>query len=381
MIQRILESILWSELDAGKKIVVLYGPRQTGKTTLVRKLYSDHPDVKTISLTGDDPADRRELQGRDAATLTHLVAGYQSLFIDEAQRITGIGLTLKLLHERVPSLRIIATGSSSFELASMTTEPLTGRSRTFTLYPVAVEELLANTEKHHVERSPDDYLVYGLYPEVRNAESREEKRRTLKDITEAYLYKDVIEFGGIKHADRIHDLLRLLAFQVGSEVSIAEIAQSLGLGRDTVDRYIDVLEKAFVLFRHRGYSRNLRKEATKMDKIYFLDVGIRNMVIGNLAEPAMRDDMGRIWENFLAAERRKMLEYHGSYANSWFWRLRTGAEIDYVEEKDGVLRGYEFKYGSKVPREPSAWNQTYPGSTYRVVNRKNWIGFACGSEE
>jgi predicted AAA+ superfamily ATPase len=181
---------------------------------------------------------------------------------------------------------------------------------------------------------------------------RDAKRRALKALTEAYLYKDVIEFGGIKHANRIHDLLRLLAFQVGSEVSIAELASSLGLSRDTADRYINILEKAFVLFRVRGYSRNLRKEVTKMDKIFFYDVGVRNMVIGNLSEPELRDDTGRLWENFLIAERRKVLEYRESWAQTWFWRLRTGAELDYVEEEIGTA--FQIKLGINAPPAQSA---------------------------
>jgi len=289
-----------------------------------------------------------------------------------------IGLTLKLLADSHSRLRIIATGSSSFELAAHAREPLTGRTRTFTLFPIAVAEILADADRRTLERELDDLLVHGLYPEIRTAPSRDEKRRALKEITESYLYKDVIEFGGIRHADRIHDLLRLLAFQVGSEVSISELGTSLGLGRDTVDRYVDVLEQAFVVFRLRGYARNLRKEVTKMDKIYFHDVGVRNMVIGNLALPAHRDDTGALWENFLVAERRKLLAYQESLARSWFWRLRTGAELDYVEEEDGHLRGYEFKHGNKIPRPPAAWAETYPGSTYSLVNRETWLDFVVG---
>jgi len=375
MIPRLLEKDVKAVLDEGGKIVMLYGPRQAGKTTLVRAVLAERPGLKVLSLSGDDPADRRDLEGRDLASLRRLVAGYDCLFVDEAQRVSGIGLSLKLLHDADAGLRILATGSSSFELAARTAEPLTGRARTFTLYPVAVAELAAFEDRRDLGRDLDDFLVYGFYPEVRTAIGRDAKRRVLKEIAEAYLYKDVIEFGGIRHSDRIHDLLRLLAFQVGSEVSIAELASSLGLGRDTVDRYIDVLEKAFVVFRQRGYSRNLRKEVTKMDKIFFHDVGIRNMVIGNLAEPALRDDTGRLWENFLTAERRKILDYSHSYALSWFWRLRTGAELDYVEERDGQLGGYEFKYGVKSPRAPEAWTTTYPGSSYTVVNRDTWLEF------
>jgi len=378
LIARRAESTIGAAIDAGGKIVIVYGPRQVGKTTLIRRLLAQRPGLKTLSLTGDDPADRRDLGGRDGSALSRLVAGYDCLFIDEAQRIGDIGLALELLHDSRPGLRIIATGSSSFELADKTREALTGRARTFTLYPIAVSELAAGLDGRGLSASLDDYLSFGLYPEVRTSPGREERRRVLKEITEAYLYRDVIEFGGIRHADRIHDLLRLLSFQVGSEVSIAELASSLGLGRDTVDRYIDVLEKAFVVFRLRGYSRKLRKEVSKMDKIYFYDVGVRNMVIGNLSGPGLRDDTGRLWENFLVAERRKAMEYGGSFASSWFWRLRTGAELDYVEEEDGRMRGYEFKYGDKVPKAPSSWGETYPASSFMVVNRGNWLDFVLG---
>jgi predicted AAA+ superfamily ATPase len=380
MIPRILEAVLASAVEAGDKIVLLFGPRQVGKTTLVGAVLAKLPALRVLTLSGDDPADRRELAGRDGAALGRLVEGYDCLFLDEGQIVPDIGRTLKLLHDSFPALRIIATGSSSFDLASRAAEPLTGRSCSFILYPIAAAELAAQTDRRELARGLDDLLVHGFYPEVRNAEGREGKRRALKDIANANLYKDVLAFGGIRHADRIHDLLRLLAFQVGSEVSIAELGSSLGLGRDTVDRYIDVLEKAFVLFRHRGYSRNLRKEVTKMDKIYFFDVGIRNMVIDNLSEPAYRDDAGRLWENFLVAERRKILEYRASFAGSWFWRLRTGAELDYVEEEEGRLRGYELKHGDKKPRAPSAWNLSYPDSSYSVVNRETWIDFALGTD-
>jgi predicted AAA+ superfamily ATPase len=380
MIPRMLESVIGSTLDAGSKIVLLYGPRQAGKTTLVRAILSGRPELRVLTLTGDDPADRRELVGRDGAALARLVAGYDALFVDEAQRVPGIGLSLKLIHDSLPKLRIIVTGSSSFELASKTAEPLTGRAQSFILYPIAVAELSRIQERRELVRSLDDLLIHGCYPEIRMLSGREEKRRALKEIANAYLYKDVLELAGIRHSDRIHDLLRLLAFQIGSEVSIAEIASSLGLGRDTVDRYIDVLEKAFVLFRLRGYSRNLRKEVTKMDKIYFYDIGIRNMLIDNLAEPAWRDDSGRLWENFLVAERRKILDYRASFAGSWFWRLRTGAELDYIEEEDGRLRGFEFKYGDKTPRIPVAWTSTYPGSDYSIVNKESWLDFVLGTD-
>jgi predicted AAA+ superfamily ATPase len=377
-IPRQLRPVIGRTLDEGGKVILLYGPRQSGKTTLIQGLLADRPAFKVLALTGDDSADRRELEGHDGAALARLVHGYEGLLIDEAQRVANIGLVLKLLHDAHPKLRIIATGSSSFELAARAAEPLTGRARTFTLFPIAIVELIVGKDRRAVERELDDFLVHGLYPEIRTATSREEKRRALKEITESYLYRDVIEFGGIRHADRIHDLLRLLAFQVGSEVSIAELGTSLGLGRDTVDRYIDVLEKAFVVFRQRGYSRNQRKEVTKMDKIYFHDVGVRNMVIGNLAEPAHRNDMGRLWENFLVAERRKILAYQESLASSWFWRLRTGAELDYVEEEDGHLRGYEFKHTTKSPRAPAAWEKAYAGSSYAVVNRGTWLEFVLG---
>jgi len=380
LIPRLLEPKLHRILHEQNKILILYGPRQAGKTTLINQLFAHNASMKTLVLIGDDPADRYELEGRDIIALKRLVEGYDCLVIDEAQRIADIGLTLKLLHENQVNLKIIATGSSSFELASKTSEPLTGRSRTFILYPFAVAELMQTQDRRTIERSLADYLVYGMYPEIRTACNKEEKRRALKVLTESYLYRDVIEFGGIKHANKIHDLLRLLAFQVGSEVSIAELAASLMLSRDTVDRYIDILEKAFVLFRVRGYSKNLRKEVTKMDKIFFYDVGVRNMVIGNLSDPELRDDTGRLWENFLIAERKKMLEYHESWASTWFWRLRTGAELDYVEEEDGKLRGYEFKYGNKSPRAPAAWEATYPGSSYTVINRTNWLDFVLGKD-
>ncbi|RKX68379.1 MAG: AAA family ATPase [Spirochaetes bacterium] len=375
LIPRRISGTLAAAYDAGDKVLILYGPRQSGKTTSALQLFTNRPDHKVLSLTGDDPADRRELSSKSKVELSRLTAGYDSLFIDEAQRIPDIGITLKLLHDNLPSLRILATGSSSFELAARTKEALTGRNRTFTLHPIGAGELAETMDLRALKNELSDYLVHGMYPAVRTADSRNEQRQILKELTDSYLYKDVIEYGGIRHTDKIHDLLRLLSFQIGSEVSISELGGKLGLSRDTVDRYIDVLEMAFVVFRLRGYSRNLRKEVTKMDKIFFYDVGVRNMIIGNLAEPEYRNDMGCLWENFLVSERRKVLSWRDSWANAWFWRLRTGAELDYIEEEDGLLRGYEFKFGNKTPGPPASWTAAYPEADYTVVNRDNWTDF------
>lgn len=377
MIARLLEKQILGRLNSSDKIIILYGSRQVGKTTLIRQILKKAP-YKTLSIN----ADRREyaevLSSRDFGKLQRLVKGYELLFIDEAQRIEDIGINLKILHDELPNLKIIATGSSSFELANITKEPLTGRTWTFTLYPVSLSELSLTHNRFELEQRLDDHLIFGMYPEVFSFSSTEDKVIYLKELSSSYLYKDILELADIRNPKAIYDLLRLLAYQTGSTVSLNELGRQLEMSKDTVARYIDLLEKAFVLFRLSGFSHNLRKEIVKMDKIFFCDLGIRNAVIENFNELNRRSDTGQLWENFLIIERIKAMSYRKQFANRYFWRTYTGAELDYVEERGGQLNGYEFKWAKKAAKAPKTWLEAYPGAGFQSINRENYLEFLLG---
>lgn len=371
----IADPLLSRLTEAPRKIVLLYGPRQVGKTTLALHLLSRMKGKKVLNVNADFDADASIFSSRDPAKLSLFVGGYDYLFLDEGQRIPDIGINLKILHDHFPALRILVTGSSSLDLANRIQEPLTGRTSTFQLAPFSAEELIEEMGALDYQRRLGEWLRFGTYPGVFDWQNEAEKAEFLAELTRAYLYKDVLELGGIRHSNKLRDLLRLLAYQIGSEVSHHEIGQQLGLDSATVQRYIDLLEKAFVIQAVGGYSRNLRKEITKKRKIYFLDLGVRNAIIERFAPLDKREDVGRLWENFLFLERRKRLLNHRMRASSFFWRLQTGAEIDYVEEREGQLDGYEFKYGIKQAKAPKSWGGTYPNATFQTIHRDNWLPF------
>ncbi len=355
--------------------VIIYGPRQSGKTTLADDVIAGL-GLRTLSVNGDELRYVDVLSSRDSRRLGDLVAGYELLFIDEAQRVPDIGINLKIIIDSNPGLKVMATGSSSFELASSISEPLTGRKWTFRLYPIAVMELGQEFNRFELQEQVEERLVYGSYPNLFNLPGRDLKIAYLRELTSDYLYKDILQLDKVRDSSKIRDLLRLLAFQVGNEVSLSELGTQLGMNKDTVGRYLDLLEKSFVIFRLGGFSRNLRKEVTKSPKYYFYDVGVRNAVIDNFRLLPDRDDAGRLWENFVIAERLKRNHYRMEDCNTYFWRTYTGAEIDYVEERAGVLHGFEIKYGSgSAPRPPRTWLQEYSGSTWQVVDRENWLDF------
>ncbi|MEL7123435.1 MAG: DUF4143 domain-containing protein, partial [Bacteroidota bacterium] len=253
--------------------------------------------------------------------------------------------------------------------------PLTGRTRTYRLFPVAIKELRTQNSRFELNQKLNHFLLFGLYPEVIGLSSVSEKIELLRELTSSYLYKDVLQLSSIKHSDKIYRLLKMLALQLGAPVSLHEIGQALEMSHNTVGNYIDLLEKGFVIFRLGGYSNNLRKEMNKMNKIYFYDLGIRNMLINNFNSLENRLDVGALWENFLIVERMKKLEYEPIFANSYFWRQYSGAELDYVEQKDGQLFGFEFKYGKKKPKPPKSWLATYKEASYQLVNRENYLDF------
>ncbi len=359
------------------KIIIIYGPRQVGKTTLSRDILQKYTDKKILEISADEKRFRDILSSQDSIKLKELIGDSNIIFIDEAQRVPDIGLNLKIMHDQIPNLKIIVTGSSSFDLANKTKEPLTGRNISFKLYPLALCELKNYFSKIDLESMLDNILVYGLYPDVFNQQNLEYKYRNLKELTQSYIYKDILNLESIKNINKVEDLLQLLAFQVGSEVSMSELATQLSMNKATVEKYISILEQAFIVFRLSGYSKNLRKEVTKMDKIYFYDNGIRNVLINNFNNLKLRDDVGKVWENFLISERKKYIDYNNLRANGYFWRTYTNVEIDYVEEKEQKLYAYEFKYNThnKKYKVPSTWIDAYPDSEFKVVSKDNFFEF------
>lgn len=372
-IKRYLRKSISDELVKGQKLVVLYGARQTGKTSLLSSITDELP-YKSVRVNADQARYQEVFSGQDLRKMQDLVEGYELLFIDEGQKIPDLGIHLKILHDELPSLRIVVTGSSSFDLATKTGEPMTGRKRVFTLFPLSQEEMGSMHNSFELKQLLDDFLVYGSYPEVLTQTNRNDRFEVLREIGESYLMKDIIEIGQIRHIQKAYQLLKLLAFQVGSEVSIHELSQSLKLNHETVESYIGLFEKSFVLFRLGGFSRNLRNEIKKSSKIYFWDTGIRNYLIGNVNRLDQRNDSGALFENFLIAERQKWLNNHRSLANSYFWRLYTGAEIDYVEEDQGALTGYEIKWRKERIRVPKSWTETYKADV-QLLNYENYLDF------
>ncbi|MCS6847392.1 MAG: ATP-binding protein [Anaerolineae bacterium] len=358
------------------KVVVLYGPRQVGKTTLAKDLL-DAVSWRSRFVNADELIYREALASQSRQRLGEVLADAELLVIDEAQRVPDIGLNLKILVDSFPHARFLATGSASFDLANRVREPLTGRAFTLTLYPIAYQEIRATFGALEARSQLERWLVWGGYPAIVTESNPVMRERLLGEITGAYLYRDMLELEGVRHADKIVALLRLLAFQIGQEVSVAELAGSLGMSRPTVERYLDLLEKVFVIFRLGGFSRNLRKEVTKNARYYFFDNGIRNSLIQNFNPLHLRPDAGQLWENYLMIERRKANALAGRSANAYFWRTYDQKEIDYLEETGGRLHGYEFKWGERpMPRKTSREFLTaYPGSVLTTVTPDNFEAF------
>lgn len=374
MIHRLYEKIIAEQMRLDNRIIIIYGPRQVGKTTLAR-LIIEKFEGKILQINADDVDYADVLSSRSLNKMRQLIDGYDLVFIDEAQQIPDIGINLKILYDSLPHLKIIVTGSSSFDLANKIQEPLTGRSWIFQLMPISVSELNLQYNRFKLNNMLEDSLIFGNYPALLNIENRELKVNYLQEIVRSYLFKDVLTIGSIKYPPKLRDLVRLLAFQIGSTVSLNELANTLQIARDTVQNYIDLLEKTFVIFRLSGYSRNLRKEIVRQDKIFFYDLGIRNAVIENFAPLSNRNDGGALWENFLIVERMKTQTYRRQGANRYYWRTYTGAELDYVEERDGLVKGFEFKFNQKIARAPQSWTETYPDASFETINRDNYLDF------
>lgn len=353
--------------------LILYGPRQAGKTTLVKQLLEALPDA--LSFTGDDLYTQSLLARHELEHLKKIVGNASTIFIDEAQRIENIGLTLKLLVDHLP-VTIIASGSASFELADRLSEPLTGRARTFHLHPLSWEEVAQKYRLTDPETALEEMLRYGMYPRVHTLESNQEKEEYLYNYLNHYLYRDLLEFEQIKKPKKVIDLLILLAHQIGKEVAVSELSNSLNVSQKTVENYLDIMEKMFVLVNIRGFSRNLRKEVTKTSRYYFADIGLRNALIRNFTPLSLRSDTGELFENWFVLERIKRsgnLRHHTSFH---FWRTYDQKEIDLIEERDGQLSGFECKW-SPNPRikAPADWVEAYPGAGFQVVSRENWMKF------
>lgn len=356
------------------KALVILGPRQAGKTTLVKNYLQNCPYRYRFE-TGDNLQTQLIFSRPDLKQLKEYIEGYELLILDEAQKIPNIGVSLKLLVDHVSNFRIVVTGSSAFELAGQVGEPLTGRKITLTLYPIAQLELGNHYNSAELKEKLPEFLIYGSYPEIITATSINEKRLLITEITHSYLLKDILELDNIKNSKILIDLLRLLALQIGSEVSLSELGKQLGINYKTVERYIDLLEKSFVIFTLSGFSRNLRKEIRKKSKYFFYDLGIRNALIANFNDLNLRNDNGQLWENFLIIERIKKQSYHSIYANNYFWRTWSQAEIDWVEEREGQLFGYEFKYGKNHAKPPALWHESYPNSQFQLINQINYLEF------
>lgn len=356
------------------KVLVIFGPRQVGKTTLLLD-YLQNTSYKYRLDTGDNLHIQEVISSLNFDKLKDYITGYDLIAIDEAQKIPRIGDALKILVDQFPGIRIIATGSSSFELAGQVGEPLTGRKITLTLFPVAQIELSNIFNPFDLRSRLEEYLIYGSYPEVITTEDRNKKSRILNEISGSYLMKDILEFERIKSSQKLMMILRLLAYQVGSEVSYHEIAQKVGMDHKTLSRYIDLLEKAFVILRIGGFSRNLRNEIIKKNKFYFYDTGIRNALIANYNRLEVRNDIGQLWENFVIIERIKKQHYKEIMANNYFWRTWSGEKIDFVEEREGKLFGYECKWSVKKSKPPKSWQQSYPEGSLEVIHPDNFQTF------
>lgn len=373
LIERELEKILKKELLESKKIVILYGARQTGKTTISNQVLGKIKG-KILKVNADEQRYIDILSSRNFQKMELLIGGYDILFIDEAQRIPDIGINLKIIHDNKPDLKIMVTGSSSFGLANKVKEPLTGRTIIHTLYPISIKELNSYNSLFDIHNRLEEFLLYGMYPGILLLKSGMNKEKYLRELSSSYLYKDIFELSSIRNTSLLRDLLRLLALQIGNEVSLNEIASNLKISQETVNSYISLLEQAFIVFRLNGFSRNLRKEISKRDKIYFWDLGVRNTLINNFFSITMRTDVGAMWENFIIAERLKFLSNNSIYASSYFWRTYTGAELDYVEEQGSSLYAYEIKFKKAIKKAPQTWIENY-GDDFKNITPENFWEF------
>jgi predicted AAA+ superfamily ATPase len=373
-IHRSLEELVKQGLKPNRAVVIL-GARRVGKTELIKNLLSNW-DEPYLLLNGDDQMVQDLFEPRTVTNYQRLLGDVRFLVIDEAQSISDVGLKLKLMLDSIPDLKILVSGSSVFDLNNKLGEPLVGRKTTFCMYPLAQMEFNKTENLLETKQRLEERLVLGTYPELEQLSTRAEKIEYLMEQMNSYLFKDILAFEGIRKRDVIVSLLRMIAFRVGSEISIEGIANELQIGKATVDRYLDLFSKVFIIHKVTGYSRNLDNEITKKNKWYFYDNGIRNALINNFNFLNLRDDQGKLWENYLISERIKRKEYLRIHAAHYFWRTHTKQEIDLVEEKDGSLCAFEFKWTSKkAVKAPALWSKYYPTATFEVIHPQNYLDF------
>jgi len=372
MIQRTIQSQIENCFFKGKAVII-YGARQVGKTTLIQEIRKRFPEAETLYVNCDEPDLRTTLTEVTSTALKELIGRKKIIFIDEAQRVKNIGITLKLFVDNFSDRQVVATGSLSLDLSNEIIEPLTGRKYEFQLFPFALAELRQKYSALEINRLLEKRIIFGMYPEI--VEKPEEAEGLLKSLVSSYLYKDILQYQSLKRPELLEKLLVALALQIGSEVSYPELANLLGVNKDTVASYIQLLEKAFVIFRLSPFSRNLRSELTKLRKIYFYDTGIRNALINNFNPLPFRQDLGALWENFMLSERMKRNFNQGNHVNAYFWRTHQQQEIDYVEERGGALAGFEFKWKGGKRRAPKIFLETYTGSRVEFIDSQNYGDF------
>ncbi len=371
MITRIIHTSIQKGLDKRKAIIVL-GARQVGKSTLLQQVLENQKDV--LWLNGDNLETIEILSNATLAKIKTIIGRHTTIVIDEAQKIPNIGLKLKLITDQIENVQVFASGSSSFELASKVNESLAGRKREFHLFPLSFAEMVNHSSYLDELSMIPHRLIYGYYPEV--VTSQGEEQNVLKELVNSYLYKDILTFDGIHKSDKIVSLIKALALQIGSQVSYNEIGNLIGLDSKTVEKYVDILEKSFIIFRLPSYAKNARNELKFSRKIYFWDLGVRNAVIANTAELENRTDVGALWENFAIVERMKQNAYGDMFTNSYFWRTQQQKEIDYIEESNGELHAFEFKWNnSKKVKCPEVFSKAYPNATFSVITPKNLEDF------
>lgn len=355
-------------------VTIVYGPRRVGKTTLLQELTSHWPPGRVIKFSGDSVVDRERLAFNDQRHLQNVVGDAKYIVIDEAQRVPNIGLSLKLIVDFLPDRVVVVFGSATFGLARQTEEPLTRRKHTLVLYPISYPEIVTYKGKLEAKLMLERWLVWGTYPQAVTIENEARRKLWLEELVNGYLYKDMLELAGIKHAAKVVDLLRLLAYQIGQQVSVSELGQNLDMTKETTSRYLDLLQQNFVLVNVRGLARNLRKEISKTSRYYFWDNGVRNALINNFNGLKLRNDTGQLWENFLAVERLKQMANTGQTANYYFWRTYDQKEIDWVEEVGGQFLGLDFKYsGGRIKKTvQDTFITAYPEARLAVIDKDNF---------
>ncbi|HZK09257.1 MAG TPA: ATP-binding protein [Bacteroidales bacterium] len=380
-INRAIKNLFLTKLQANK-VLIIAGARRVGKTLFLKDLMENYFEEPFLFLNGEEITTIDVLSTRTAENYKRLLGNTKLFILDEAQKIPDIGLILKLMIDTIDGLKIIATGSSVFDLTNNLGEPLTGRKYTFLMFPFAQMEFSNYENLVETKARLEERMIYGCYPELLSLKSNSEKSDYLNEIVSSYLLRDILAFDGIKNSDKMLNLLRLIAFQTGKEVSLEELGRQLGLSRNTVERYLDLLTKVFVIYKIPGFSRNLRTEIVKTSRWYFFDNGILNTMLNNFNPLSSRKDTGELWENYVLSERIKFQHYTGLRTNNYFWRTYQQQEIDWIEERQGNLFAYEIKWNPrKMPKAPLAWTRAYPESSYRVITPDNYLDWIAPIEE